>query len=198
MARYVVKDTFYKKAKKEGYRARSAYKLQEIQEKFHAVKKGDSVLDLGAAPGSWVQILADLVGENGLVAGLDVLPVPAFNRKNVITRTADIRGVDIAALLEELSLPAFDVVTCDIAPNLTGIRDVDRANIEELYLAVVGIVRQGLKRGGNFLFKSFFLEDFKKTVDELNSIFGRVTIYKPAASRSVSSEVYLVCSGKKS
>lgn len=197
MARFERKDTYYHQAKKEGYRARSAYKLSELQAKFQVVKKGDTVLDLGCAPGSWLQVLSALVGEGGTVIGIDTLPLSPLPFKNVKVRQADIRDLDAAAFPAGEALPFFDVITCDIAPNLSGIRDVDNANIMELFQVVKGVVQQALKKGGTFVFKSFFLEDFKVTVLDLQRLFAKVSIHKPAASRGVSPEVYLVCSGKR-
>jgi len=197
VGRFVVKDTFYKKAKQEGFRARSAYKLQEMQQKYRAIKQGDKVLDLGCTPGSWLQVLSGIVGGKGFVQGIDLLPVLPLPQKNVAAMKADIRDLNVEELLAGLSIPAFDVVTCDIAPNLTGIRDVDTANVAELFTAVRKVVRSSLKKGGNFIFKSFFSEDLKPTVKDLEKLFARVSIYKPPASRGVSSEVYLVCAGKK-
>jgi 23S rRNA (uridine2552-2'-O)-methyltransferase len=197
VGRFELKDTFYKKAKQEGFRARSAYKLQEIQQKYRAIKHGDRVLDLGCAPGSWLQVLSGLVGENGLVMGIDLLPVLPLPQKNVKTRVADIRTLNAAEPLPGPSIPSFDVITCDIAPNLSGIREVDNANITELFTAVRRILEEALKKGGTFVFKSFFSEDFKPTVKELDTLFARVSIYKPSASRGASSEVYLVCQGRR-
>ena len=197
VGRFVVKDTFYGKAKQEGFRARSAYKLQEIQQKYRAIKQGDKVLDLGCAPGSWLQVLSGLVGAHGLVKGIDLLPVLPLPQKNVAAMVADIRALNVEELLAGLSFPAFDIVTCDIAPNISGIRDVDTANIAELFTAVRTVVRSSLKKGGNFIFKSFFTEELKPTIKDLETLFARVLIYKPPASRGVSSEVYLVCVGKK-
>ncbi len=197
MPRFIVKDTFYKKAKDAGYRARSAYKLEEIQKKFRVMKKGDAVLDLGAAPGSWLQVESSTVGESGLVVGLDILPVKALSLPNVIVKQADIRDVDVTVLLAETARPAFDVITSDIAPNLSGIRDVDNANIYDLYRAVMDVVARGLKKGGNFVIKLFFSPDLKDMTKELRPLFLKVATFKPEASRDVSSEVYLVALGKR-
>ena len=198
MGRFEVKDTFYKKAKQEGFRARSAYKLQEIQQKYRAIKQGDKVLDLGCAPGSWLQVLSGLVGESGFVKGIDLLPILPLPQTNVVATVADIRTLNVEEMLGELSIRSFDVITCDIAPNLSGIREVDNANIAELFAAVRTVVKGVLKKGGLFIFKSFFSEDLKPTIKGLETLFARVSIYKPSASRGVSSEVYLVCQGKKS
>jgi len=196
MTRFVVKDTFFKKAKDEGYRARSAYKLKEIQQRFHIVKKGDAVLDLGCAPGSFLQVLSQLVGEKGMVVGVDIVPVTPLSYKNVITYTYDIRSLPINTLLSELSLDSFDTITCDISPNLSGIKDVDESNIEQLFLSVKKIAQQSLKSGGNLVVKSFFSEHLKERIIELKKFFKRITLFKPSASRSRSAEIYFICIGK--
>jgi 23S rRNA (uridine2552-2'-O)-methyltransferase len=196
-ARYVVKDTFYKKAKKEGYRARSAYKLEEINERFRLIKKGDRVLDLGAAPGSWVQVESALVGPGGRVAGLDILPIEPVAAPNVLLMQADIREIDVGVLIREAGVAAFDVVTCDIAPNLSGIREVDDARVVELYRAVLRVVREALRPGGSFLIKLFASSEFGDMTKELKPMFARVTVFKPKSSRAVSAEMYVVCIGKK-
>lgn len=197
VGRFIVKDAFYDRAKKEGYRARSAYKLTEIQKRFQVIRSGDRVLDLGAAPGGWLQVVSSSTGKDGLVVGIDIAPVASLNQNNVVTIVADIRGLVTSEVLVRVAIPAFDVVTCDIAPNLSGIKDVDEARIGELYDSVLLIVKEGLKEGGNFVLKSFFGPQFKERIEELKSVFSRVAVYKPDASRGVSSEIYLVALGKK-
>lgn len=197
MPRYVVKDTFYKKAKKEGYRARSAYKLEEIVQRFRVIKRGDRVLDLGAAPGSWVQVTAGLVGGSGRVVGLDILPIEPVTAPNVLLMQADIREIDASRLLADAGVDAFDVVTCDIAPNLSGVREVDDARVLELYEAVLGVVGKVLRPGGSFVIKLFASPEFGGMAARLKKQFAGVTTFKPKSSRAVSAEVYLVCVGKK-
>jgi 23S rRNA (uridine2552-2'-O)-methyltransferase len=197
MSRFVVKDTFFKKAKHDGYRARSAYKLKEIQEKFHIIKKNDMVLDVGCAPGSFLQVISGIIGDQGKVLGIDILPVGAFTFKNIVTIAMDIRDVEISTVLEGVAMDRIDVITCDIAPNLSGIREVDDKNVTELSQAVLAIVAKGLKPGGNFLIKSFFSENLKRMDTHLKTLFKKVSLYKPAASRSVSSEIFFICLGKK-
>jgi len=197
MPRYVVKDTFYEKAKKEGFRARSVYKLEEIQQRFRLIKAGDRVLDLGAAPGSWLQAESSLVGGNGLVVGLDILPIAPLKGDNIVYKRADITTLDVGDLLKELHLPSFDVITSDVAPNLSGIREVDQAHMLDLYLAVKRMVREGLKKGGNFAIKVFFSPELRDMAADLRPLFSRVALFKPRASRGVSAEVYLVCTGKR-
>jgi 23S rRNA (uridine2552-2'-O)-methyltransferase len=197
MPRYVVKDTFYKKAKKEGYRARSAYKLEEVQQKFRIIRPRDKILDLGAAPGGWLQVESTLAGKEGLVVGIDILPVAPLQLANVVFRKEDIRELRVADFLAELAIPSFDVITSDIAPNLSGIKDVDYANIMDLYQAVLRVVKEGLRQGGNFLIKVFVSPEFKSMTVDLQPLFARVTAFKPKASRDVSAETYLVCMGKR-
>jgi 23S rRNA (uridine2552-2'-O)-methyltransferase len=197
MPRFTVKDSFYQKAKKEGYRARSAFKLEEIQQRFRIIARGDRVLDLGAAPGSWLQVESALAGEKGLAVGIDILPIAPLPAPNIILKRADIREINVPQLLKELEIPAFDVITSDVAPNLSGIRDVDNANILDLYLAVLRVVREGLRGGGNFLVKLFISQEFGDMTSDLKPLFSKVSVFKPNASRRVSSEVYLVGVGKR-
>ena len=197
MGKFVLKDTFFQKAKQEGYRARSAYKLKEIQNRFHILKKGDKVLDLGCSPGSFLQVIADIVGQEGKITGIDILPLTPLPYKNVITVMCDVRETDIKELMHIHSLQRFDVVTCDISPNLSGISEVDNKNIGELYQAVQKVVSEGLREGGHFVIKSFFYDTFKGISIELKKIFMRVSVFKPMASRSASSEIYLICMNKK-
>lgn len=196
MNRHELKDTFFKKAKKEGYRARSIYKLKEIQERFNIIKRNQRVLDLGCAPGSFLQYISGLIGEGGVVLGIDILPTKTLNKKNIITLQADIKNIDIKTILEKYSIKSFDVITCDVAPNLTGIRETDDKNIQELYYAVKTVVENSLKKNGSFIFKSFFSETFKPIQEDLKTLFNSVTVYKPQASRTKSSEIYLICQGK--
>lgn len=191
-----LKDTFFKKAKKEGYRARSIYKLKEIQERFHIIKKDHKILDLGCAPGSFLQYISEQVGEKGVVFGIDILPTPPLNKKNIITIQADIRSIDLGSIISSYRIDAFDVITCDIAPNLTGIRETDDKNIHELFFAVLTFVEKSLKKNGSFIIKSFFSETFKPIQEDLKRLFKKVTVYKPQASRTKSSEIYLICQGK--
>jgi 23S rRNA (uridine2552-2'-O)-methyltransferase len=197
MGRFVVKDSYFRKARNEGYRARSAYKLKEIQDRFRLVRQGDRVLDLGCAPGSFLQVLAGLVGPSGFAVGIDILPVAPLPQQNVRVLLEDVRTLDVPGLLADQGFANFDVITCDVAPNLSGIRDVDEANMEELARAIRRIVEDSLKRGGAFVFKSFFGGSLKDLSQDLGKSFTAVKLFKPQASRSSSSEVYFVCLGKR-
>jgi 23S rRNA (uridine2552-2'-O)-methyltransferase len=196
MGRFVLHDPFFKKAKEDGYRARSAYKLKEIQTKFRVFRKGDKVFDLGCAPGSWLQVISEFVGPEGLTVGTDILPLAPLPGKRIITLQSDVKDFDVPGFLKQMSIHAFDVVTCDIAPNLSGIRDVDDRNRDDIYEAVKLILRDGLREGGHFVFKSFFSGEFKSVTTDLKKMFRQVSVFKPVASRQGSSEIYLVCTGK--
>lgn len=197
MSKFIIQDKYFQKAKHNGYRARSAYKLKEIQERFKLIKKADRVLDLGCSPGSFLQILAGIVGPEGIVVGIDILPTLKLPQKNIATIQGDIRDIDIMELCAFYATDGFNVITCDIAPNLSGIREVDNRNVSELYDAVKDIVIKGLNAGGHFVLKSFFSDDFKSIKSDLATMFRTVSVFKPAASRSASSEIYLVAVGKK-
>ncbi|HBA53213.1 SAM-dependent methyltransferase [Syntrophorhabdus aromaticivorans] len=197
MSRFVLKDTYFKKAKQDGYRARSAYKLKEIQTRFRLIKKGDRVLDLGCAPGSFLQVLSGIVGPGGYVVGIDVLPTQPLPFRNVVALTCNILDPGLGELLASHAPHGFDAVTCDISPNLSGIKEVDDKNIRDVYDAVRQVVAANLKKEGGFAMKSFFSENLKGIQDDLKGMFKAVSIFKPVASRSVSSEIYLVCTGKK-
>ena len=197
MSKFIIQDKYFQKAKHNGYRARSAYKLKEIQERFKLIKKTDRVLDLGCSPGSFLQILAGIVGPEGIVVGIDILPTLKLPQKNIATIQGDIRDIDIMELCAFYATGGFNVITCDIAPNLSGIREVDNRNVNELYDAVKDIVIKGLNAGGHFILKSFFSDDFKSIKSDLATMFRTVSVFKPAASRSASSEIYLVAVGKK-
>ena len=196
MGKFIPKDTFYKKAKLDGYRARSAYKLKEIQNKYHIINKGDKVLDLGCAPGSFLQVISQIAGNDGLVVGIDILPITTLPYKNILTMVDDIRHINTSDMLDAFSIKRFDVITCDIAPNLSGIREADDKNIEELYEASKRIAVEGLKTGGYYILKSFFSEAFSAKQKDLKSLFTHVYVFKPASSRNISSEIYFVCKGK--
>jgi 23S rRNA (uridine2552-2'-O)-methyltransferase len=196
MGKFIVRDTFFKKAKEEGYRARAAYKLKEIQTKFHVFKRSDRILDLGCAPGSWLQVISEIVGPQGSVVGIDVAAMTPLPQRNIVTFQRDIRELNISTFFDERSQGVFDAVTCDIAPNLSGIREVDDRHIQDLHSAIKRAVEESLKSGGNFVFKSFFSDDFKAYLADLRKMFKKVSVFKPLASRSVSSEIYLVCMGR--
>ena len=187
---YKPRDTYYKKAKQEGYRSRAAYKLLELQERFRIFKAGELVVDLGAAPGGWLQVAAKLVGPGGKVLGVDLQPIEALNQKNIIIIQGDITAPETEQrIMEYLGRPADSVIS-DVAPKLTGIRDADEARSLELNRTALGVAKRLLRAGGSFLIKSFVSEELRSFFTELENQFRSVQRTRPDASRKGSSEIY--------
>ncbi|MGH7769302.1 MAG: SAM-dependent methyltransferase, partial [Candidatus Binatia bacterium] len=128
---YQPKDAFYRKAKKEGYRSRAAYKLLELGRRFHLIKPGDRVVDLGAAPGGWLQVAAELTGPKGKVVGIDLQPTQPFHEPNIVVLQGDATSEECAKKIAELLGGPVDCVLSDLAPKLSGIRDADIARSVE-------------------------------------------------------------------
>jgi 23S rRNA (uridine2552-2'-O)-methyltransferase len=189
---YKLRDTYYKKAKHQGYRSRAAYKLLELQERFRIFKTGQFVVDLGAAPGGWIQVAAMLVGPNGKVIGVDLQRIEPFHQKNIIVAQADITASETEQrIMEYLGRPADSVIS-DVAPKLTGIRDTDEARSLELNHTALEAAKRLLRAGGSFLIKSFVSEELRIFSAELEQQFGSVQRTRPEASRKGSSEIYFV------
>jgi 23S rRNA (uridine2552-2'-O)-methyltransferase len=188
---YKLRDTYYKKAKQQGYRSRAAYKLLELQERFRIFKTGQLIVDLGAAPGGWMQVAAKLVGPSGKVLGVDLQPIEAFHHKNIIVMQGDITATETEQrIMEYLGRPADSVIS-DLAPKLTGIRDTDEARSLELNRTALEVAKRLLRAGGSFLIKSFVSEELRIFSAELDKQFASVQRTRPDASRKGSSEIYL-------
>lgn len=187
-------DPFVKKSQQEGYRSRAVYKLIEIQEKDQVVKSGMVVVDLGAAPGGWSQYLAKIVGSQGRVVALDILPMDPLPGVEFIQ--GDFMAEETyAALMTLIDGVGVDVVTSDIAPNLSGMREVDIPRAMYLAELAVEFSKQVLKPGGKLLIKVFQGEGFDSLMKSLRESFTSVKTRKPEASRSRSNEVYLLAVG---
>ncbi|MBI5412569.1 RlmE family RNA methyltransferase [Candidatus Peregrinibacteria bacterium] len=190
---YKPHDRYFEQAKAEGYRARSVYKLQEIQKKFHLVKAGDCVLDLGAAPGSFMQYLLKLVGPKGAVIGLDLQEIAPFREKNARTFVCDIfNEKQLSRALERLSASVFDVVTSDLAPATSGIWSLDAGRSFQLSEQALKIAEIYLKKGGHAFLKFFPGKEQATLLQKARLLFGKVAIAQPNAVRSSSREQYLV------
>lgn len=195
------KDKYFKKAKEEGYKARSAFKLQEIQERFKILHKGDLVLDLGAAPGSFLQYTSKVIGPKGAALGLDLQDIELSNLPNVHTEVCDIYDDDkvddmAERFLTEHNSKKFDTVVSDLAPKTTGQKDVDQWRSVELNQQVMEIAKRHLKKNGNCLMKVFQGADFDDFLRDVKTQFKKVKVNKPKAVRDRSFEVYLVCQNK--
>lgn len=189
-------DSYYRKARSEGYRSRAAYKLKQINNKFKIFRPGNIVLDLGAAPGGWSQVAAELVGENGLVIGVDLNPIEDIN--NTILLIGDITDNQIIAQLKShLNDNYVDVVISDAAPNISGNYSIDQAKSVFLANSALNLAEQFLKINGKFVVKVFEGEDFQQFVSKIKNRFDRVRNFSPQASRSRSSEVYVIALGFK-
>lgn len=184
------KDYYYKKAKKENLRSRAAFKLIQLNKKFKfkLIKKGDSVLDLGSAPGGWLKAIKDLVGE-GIVVGVDLQPIIPIPQIKFIL--GDITDDSTLNEIREIS-PSFDVITSDCSPNVSGNWEVDHAR--QIYLAekALEICQQLLREEGNFIVKVFQGEFFNAFTKKMKKMFEKVIISKPDASRKRSAEIYVV------
>jgi 23S rRNA (uridine2552-2'-O)-methyltransferase len=181
------KDSVYIRAMKEGYRSRAAFKLQEIQERHQVIRDDDNVADLGAAPGSWLQVERSLTG--GIVLGIDLSPIPPLD--GVITLTGDIEDPTIQALVRE-HMPVVNVVVSDASPKISGHRSYDQARAIGLGLAALKFACTMLKPGGNFVVKSFQGEDFSDLLREVKKHFFSVRTYRCKASRKGSAEIYII------
>ncbi len=185
-------DRFHQKAKKEGFLARAVFKLEELDSQFKLFKPGQRVLDLGCAPGSWLQYARSKVGDKGILVGLDRAPLEG-NVAGARIVVGDVLSIDINALLGDLT--AFDVVLSDMAPDTSGVRSMDQARSEALFERALDIATQVLAPGGNFVGKIFQGPDFKKLTDSVRARFEVGKSAKPASSRQISIEQYVVGKG---
>ncbi|MEQ1487747.1 MAG: 23S rRNA (uridine(2552)-2'-O)-methyltransferase RlmE [Methylotenera sp.] len=191
-----INDEFVKRAQKEGYRARAAYKLTEIDDKDKLIKPGMTIVDLGATPGSWSQVAVQRLKGQGRIIALDLLEMEPI--KGVEFIQGDFREEAILKLLENsLNGKQADLVIADMAPNITGITIVDQAGAAYLTELALEFSKDWLKPNGNFLVKVFIGEGFDDIVKNMRTIFDKVVTRKPKASRGRSNEVYLLGIGKK-
>jgi len=186
------RDYYYRKAKEEKYRSRAAYKLFQAIEKYHFIKNGDVVVDLGAAPGGWVQAARKTVGSRGFVLGVDLKPVEPFPRSNVRTIIGDINEQETLEQILSMLPRKADVVISDASPNISGIWEVDHARQIDLAHQSLKIALETLRPLGNFFVKVFegdLLVDF---INKVKRHFEVVRIIKPIASRAKSSEMFVL------
>ncbi len=188
------RDQYRRLAREQGYKSRAAYKLLENVRKYQLVKEGDVVLDFGAAPGGWLQVAAEAVGESGLVVGVDIEPVHV-GEPNVVTIQSDVNSPELSVKLEKVMPRKADVILSDLSPQVMGTWDLDHYRQIELTLTAARLMGGFLRKGGNAMFKVFDGERFTEIRAVLSAQFQRVQITKPKASRRASSELYLVCFG---
>lgn len=186
---YIRKDKFFKKARKEGHRARSVYKLREINNKYDLIKKDDRVLDLGCAPGSWLEEVTNLIS-SGLVVGIDMEKMKPINNTTFIQ--GNINDEETLEEIEDAS-EIFDVILSDLAPKTTGVKEIDQFQAMSINIRVLEICDKFLKkRSGRLLMKAFQGREFQNTIKEVKKRFRYVKIIKPDAVRKGSKEVYII------
>ncbi|MEZ0232892.1 MAG: 23S rRNA (uridine(2552)-2'-O)-methyltransferase RlmE [Methylophilaceae bacterium] len=184
-------DEFVKRAQRDGYRARAAYKLMEIDDKDKLIKPGMTIVDLGSTPGSWSQVAVQRLKGQGHIIALDLLEMAPIPGVDFIQGDFREEGV-LAKLEEKLKGKKIDLVIADMAPNISGISSVDQPNAAYLTELALDFSLQWLKPGGNFLVKVFIGTGFEEIVRDMRGGFEKVVTRKPKASRDRSSEVYLL------
>lgn len=194
---YIIKDTYFFEAKRLGYRARSAFKLLELQEQFNIIHPGMTVLDIASAPGSWLQVLAKTVGPSWRVVGIDIAKVKALGYPNVHIFQGNVLEVGpIVEFLKWLDISRVDCITSDIAPNTTGQTGVDQYRSVELNLAILDIADMFLRKWGTLILKVFVGEDVNDLIGPIKRRYKVLRRAKPKACRDRSFEEYFVCEGK--
>jgi 23S rRNA (uridine2552-2'-O)-methyltransferase len=186
------RDFYYKKAKAENYRSRATYKLSQAAEKYQFIHRNDVVVDLGAAPGGWIQAARKIAGKHGFVLGVDLKPIEPFTQEYIRTIVDDMNDPEIVQKIESFLPRKANVVISDASQNVSGVWELDHARQIDLAARALDIALQILRPGGNFFVKVFeggMFEEFKKKVQ---SRFEIVKIVKPKASRAKSSEIYLL------
>lgn len=184
-------DQYVKMARQQGLRARAAFKLMELDEKYRILRKGMRVVDLGSAPGSWAQVVQRALGDSGKVIALDILPMDPL--QDVTFIQGDFTEDEPLALLEEeLNGQDVDLVLSDMAPNMSGMGAVDQPRAMYLAELALAFAEKWLEPGGSFVVKTFHGEGFDDFVKQCRSLFEKVQIRKPSASRPRSREVYIL------
>ena len=184
-------DEFVKRAQKDGFRSRAAYKFIEMNDKYHLIRSNDRIVDLGSAPGSWSQAASSLITDRGKIFAIDLLPMDDV--KNTTFIQGDFRELSILQKLEELlENTAIDLVISDMAPNISGIKSRDQAMINDLNDLSLEFALDWLKPKGHFMVKTFMGSGFEDYVKRLRSFFNMVKIEKPDSSRDRSAEFFLI------
>ena len=191
------RDYYYKKAKAENYRSRATYKLSQAAAKYHFIRKDYVVVDLGAAPGGWIQAARKIVGKKGFVLGVDLKPIEPFPQEYVRTIVADMTEPETLRQILDFLPRKADVVLSDASPNISGVWEVDHARQIDLAAQALKIALSILRPSGNLFVKVFegdMLADFVKTVEKH---FVTVKVIKPKASRAKSSEMFILAMNLK-
>ena len=181
---YFQGDKYNSLAKKDGYRSRAAYKLIQIQKEFNLIQPGDTLLELGSAPGGWSQVVSKIINDSGSITAIDVLPMKKIKYVNF-------HQIDLVDI-EKLNLKKMSIVLSDIAPNISGVSFIDTANMNSLLEIEISIVDKFLQIGGKYLCKCFEGDSLDFLAENLKNRFKFVKRLKPEASRSISRELYVL------
>jgi 23S rRNA (uridine2552-2'-O)-methyltransferase len=191
------RDYYYKKAKAENYRSRATYKLSQTAEKYRFIRRGDVVVDLGAAPGGWIQAARKIVGKTGFVLGVDLNPIEPFPQEYIRTILTDFTESGALQQIMDFLPRKADVVLSDASPNICGVWEVDNARQIDLASQALQLVLSLLRPSGNFFVKVFEGNMLPGFVKSVKKHFEVVKVIKPKASRAKSSEMYLLAMGLK-
>ncbi|RPH72379.1 MAG: RlmE family RNA methyltransferase [Myxococcaceae bacterium] len=189
---YRPKDHYFQRAKQRGFRARSAFKLEELVQRFGLLRPGGRVLDLGSAPGGFLQVIARAVGPSGLAVGVDLVPVRPFSEQWVRTAVVDVLADDARELVEAVASGPYDAVLSDMAPKTTGVRATDEARSLRLAERALELARALGRPGSSFVTKLFMGGDFEVFRAQVREAYREVKVVRPEATRSASNEIYLV------
>ena len=184
-------------AKREGYRSRAAFKLKQLNQRYGLMRRGDVVVDLGAAPGGWLQAAREAVGDHGFVLGVDLQPIAKLPYENVVTIVGDVTKPETPKLIMNKLPRAADIVVSDASPSISGVWEVDHARSIELAKAALGIAGEVLARDGKLLIKVFQGEMLDEFLTEVRQRFEFMKVSKPMASRKGSAEIYIIGKGFK-
>ena len=187
---YKPQDTYFHKAKREGYPARSVYKLEEIDRRHRLVKPGAKILELGASPGSWLKYCLKKIGQAGRIVAIDLEELSLALPSQVLFIKGDIFKIEVSEIKKEIS--SFDLVLSDLAPRTSGIKEVDKARSLALARRAIEVGKNLLKEGGAILIKVFESGEITSLKNELASVFSQVKLERPEATRKGSSEIYLL------
>ena len=186
------RDPYYKRAKNENYRSRASYKLLQLNKKFKIIKKGNKVLDLGAAPGGWSQVALEKVEEEGLVLGVDLQRISPFPEENFRSIRGDFTSQEVQEKISKRLQGGANVIISDASPSLTGIKNIDHLRSMDLFESVMDICNNYLLKKGNILIKFFQGENAQEVINNNKKKFRTLKTTKPPSSRKKSSEMYLL------
>ncbi len=189
---YRPKDHYFRKAKELGLRARSAFKIDEIARRFGILRKGAKVLDLGAAPGGFLQVIAEAIGASGMVVGVDLVPIQPIPKPQVKTVVLDVLADEFDEKLRAVYQGAFDAVVSDMAPKTSGIKTTDEARSLRLAQRALEIAVGRGQSGSHFVAKLLVGRDFEQFRNQVRAAYQEVKLVRPQATRAASSEVYVI------